>query len=117
MTKSSMDRVRAFSLSFNLASISWCRGEGGAGRANHLVKVFCCTLIHCFSTVNMFTVKTCQGRLARQGSRSTEGCQIGGRETVRLTIEDDAGAGFVAVPPPQITRATNSLGIGTIAVE
>lgn len=29
MTKSSMDRVRAFSLSFNLASISWCRGEGG----------------------------------------------------------------------------------------
>lgn len=32
-------------------------GEEGLGgrREYHLVKVFCCTLIHCFSTVNMLT--------------------------------------------------------------
>lgn len=33
--------------------------------AYHLVKVFCCTLIHCFSTVNIFDHGgDIQGRLA-----------------------------------------------------
>jgi hypothetical protein len=70
VTRSSMAKARAFNLSFSLGYLlnlimHDCEKarEGGGGRpqlkgslerTNHLVKVFCCTLTHCFSTVNIF---------------------------------------------------------------
>lgn len=70
VTKSSIAKARAFNLSFSLGvfvSLDHARyrsgKEGEEGRDSpmkkpkktyHLVKVFCCTLTHCFSTVNIF---------------------------------------------------------------
>jgi hypothetical protein len=47
-----------------------------------LVKVFCCTLIHCFSTVNIFDHGgDIQGRLAMSGDDSEQGMGLKKKRT------------------------------------
>lgn len=66
VTRSSIAKLLAFSLSFNLW---WFLGQfialllmSALEGTHHFVKVFCCTLIHCFSTVNIVDQEGIQGR-------------------------------------------------------
>jgi hypothetical protein len=60
------------------------------GPKYHFVKVFCCTLIHCFSTVNMLTTFRAAGLMGMQN----DGGGKGGR---RLQIERGNNEGSTVI--------------------